>query len=199
MGGEVPGAGGMVRVSRVGTCGLGERETWERTLGGGYASLSGTSMATPLVAGQAALIRSHNPALSNAQVGAVIVDTADPYTPYAGRTTSGGRVNVLRALQAATPVSAIAPAAPGNLVGRAVSRNQVNLTWTDNAANETGFYVERSMNGTNYAVIATLGANATGYANTGLNRNTLYYYRVRAFNAVGESAYTAAVGTRTRK
>ena len=84
------------------------------------------------------------------------------------------------------------PNAPTNLTANAVSTTQINLAWTDNANNETGFSIERCVgqNCTNFAQIATVGANVTSYSNTGLTANTRYRYRVRAFNASGNSAYS---------
>jgi thermitase len=71
-------------------------------VGGGYQSLSGTSMACPLVAGEAAAIRAHNPGYTNADVNRVITTNVDAYVPYGSRTlgTGAGRVNVFKALQA---------------------------------------------------------------------------------------------------
>ena len=84
------------------------------------------------------------------------------------------------------------PAAPTNLTATAVSRSQINLAWTDNATNESGFKIERCKGSTctNFTQIATVGANVTTYANTGLTKNTTYRYRVRAYNASGNSAYS---------
>jgi len=83
------------------------------------------------------------------------------------------------------------PAAPNNLTATAVSTSQINLAWTDNASSETGFKVERKMGASGtYAEIASLGANITAYSNTGLTNATQYFYRVRAFNANGHSAYS---------
>ena len=85
------------------------------------------------------------------------------------------------------------PAAPSNLVATAVSSTQINLTWTDNATNETGFTIQRATNAafTNGLNTITLNAaNQTVYINTGRQPNTTYYYRVRAFNAVGPSAWS---------
>jgi mannan endo-1,4-beta-mannosidase len=84
------------------------------------------------------------------------------------------------------------PAAPTNLTATAASKSQINLAWKDNATNETGFKVERCKGSTctSFAQIATLGANVTSYSNTGLSANTAYRYRVRAYNAVGNSGYS---------
>ncbi len=89
--------------------------------------------------------------------------------------------------QAPTP-----PAAPSNLTATAASRNQINLSWTDNSTNEDGFRIERCRGSTctNFAQIASVGPNVTAYTNTGLNANTTYRYRVRAYNAAGTSAYS---------
>ncbi len=83
------------------------------------------------------------------------------------------------------------PAAPSNLVATAVSSTRINLTWTDNANNETGFTIQRATtpNFNGGTVTITLnGANLTSYSNTGRTPSTTYYYRVRAFNAAGPSA-----------
>jgi subtilisin family serine protease len=175
--------------------------------GSGYVSMSGTSMAAPLVAGQAALIRSQNPALSNTLVEELIVGSTDPYTPLSGRTIGGGRVNVYRALQAATPatsepaptVETLAPSAPTNLSGQAISKSQINLSWTDTAGNEDGFTVERSADGVNFTVVATLGVNSVKYSDLGLSTFTFYSYRVRAFNTTGTSASSNTVKVRTAR
>ena len=50
--------------------------------------------------------------------------------------------------------------------------------------------MERSSNGKSFKQIATVGANVTTYANTGLSGSTKYYYRVRAYNSKGDSAYS---------
>jgi predicted phage tail protein len=81
-------------------------------------------------------------------------------------------------------------AAPTSLTATAASRSRINLAWKDNASNESGFRIERSLDGVTFNPIATVGANKTTYTNTGLNRSTKYYYRVRAYNASGNSAYS---------
>lgn len=82
------------------------------------------------------------------------------------------------------------PATPTNLTATAVSSTQINLTWTDNATNETGYYVERRTGTGTYSRIATLATNTTSYANTGLAAGTTYTYRVQAYNASAVSGYS---------
>ncbi len=91
---------------------------------------------------------------------------------------------------AVTQAAPAVPNAPSNLAATAVSKSQINLSWTDNATNETGFRIERCKGATctNFTQIATMGANVTSYADSGLRANTTYSYRVRAYNAGGDSA-----------
>jgi hypothetical protein len=82
------------------------------------------------------------------------------------------------------------PAAPANLTATAASLSQIDLSWSDNSGNETGFKIERSIDGTTFAEIASVGANVTTYTDTGLNESTKYYYKVRAHNSGGDSEYS---------
>ncbi|MDP3297216.1 MAG: fibronectin type III domain-containing protein, partial [Thermodesulfovibrionia bacterium] len=83
------------------------------------------------------------------------------------------------------------PSAPSNLTATAMSSSQINLSWMDNSNNETGFKIERKKGATGtYSQVATVGVNVTTYSNTGLLANTTYYYRVRAYNSGGNSAYS---------
>ncbi|GAB4119777.1 MAG: hypothetical protein Fur005_45280 [Roseiflexaceae bacterium] len=93
-----------------------------------------------------------------------------------------------------------APAAPTSLTGTVLSTTSVRINWVDNANNETGYAIERctGQTCTNFTQIASVAANTTSFTNTGLTRNTYYRYRVRAFNSVGNSAYTNIVRLRPR-
>jgi len=93
------------------------------------------------------------------------------------------------------------PAAPSGLSATAASSTQINLSWTDNSGNESGFRIERCRNPncTNFAQIAQVGAGVTTFADTTVNRNTAYNYRVRAFNAAGNSAYSNTASVKTPK
>ncbi|WP_024772528.1 cellulase family glycosylhydrolase [Aquimarina macrocephali] len=90
------------------------------------------------------------------------------------------------------------PEAPSSLSATAASKNQIDLSWTDNANNEDSFRIERSANGTSgWASVATTTINATSYSNVGLMANTTYYYRVRAENKTGNSSYSNTVNAAT--
>jgi hypothetical protein len=78
-----------------------------------------------------------------------------------------------------------------------VSSSQINLSWTDNSNNETGFKVERSRNGWAFTQIAMRGTNVTTYANIGLAASTTYHYRVRAYNGGGNSDYSNVASATT--
>ena len=83
------------------------------------------------------------------------------------------------------------PTAPGGLKAAAASKTQINLTWLDNSSDETGFRVERSADGVNFAQVAVVGAGVKSFASTGLTGGKKYFFRVSAYNANGGSAYTA--------
>lgn len=92
---------------------------------------------------------------------------------------------------ATTVTVVIVPSAPTALTATASSASQINISWTDNANNETGFAIERSLSSTTgFAPITTVASNVTSYQNTGLSAATTYYYRVTATNSAGASAYS---------
>lgn len=83
------------------------------------------------------------------------------------------------------------PAVPSNLVATAMSTSQINLSWQRNSTDESGFKIERKTGaGGTYSQIATVGAGVVSYSNSGLSAVTTYYYRVRAYNASGDSSYS---------
>ncbi len=73
------------------------------------------------------------------------------------------------------------PDAPTNLAASAVSDSQIDLTWTDNSADEDSFRLERSPDGSmGWTEIASVAANVESYNDSGLSCGDTYYYRVRA-------------------
>ena len=82
--------------------------------------------------------------------------------------------------------------APSNLTANVASVNQIKLAWTDNSDGEEGFEIERCQ-GTgciNFTRIAGVGPNVTTYSDSGLSPETAYAYRVRAYKASENSAYS---------
>ena len=96
------------------------------------------------------------------------------------------------------PAASVPPNAPSRLAAGSATTGSLTLTWADNSSNESGFKIERSTSASSgFAQIATVGADVTTYTNAGLSASTLYYYRVRAYNTVGDSAYSNTASGQT--
>ena len=103
----------------------------------------------------------------------------------------------------------VVPFAPENLTGEATSTTAIHLMWTDRSTNETGFKIERKLEGGTFAVVGTTATDITTYSDTNLIPSTIYIYRVYSHNEVGYSptysneltltttATTIAIGTQT--
>lgn len=85
----------------------------------------------------------------------------------------------------------VAPAVPSALVATTVSSTQIDLSWSDNSDNETGFLIERALAGQSFTQIGTVAPGVTSYASTGLDPNTQYEFRVRAKSYAGNSEYSS--------
>ncbi|NCD32490.1 MAG: hypothetical protein EOL87_03635 [Spartobacteria bacterium] len=154
-----------------------------------YVYMSGTSMATPHVAGACALLWSHYPDLSAADVRSMILENVDTKSAFSGKCVTGGRLNVYKALTAQPPQ--VPPAAPSGLQGTPTV-DRIELQWQDQSDNEDGFYIERH-NGTRWQRVATAGANRTAYTDTTVTAGTRYRYRIQAYNASGVSDYSGEI------
>ncbi len=93
----------------------------------------------------------------------------------------------------------VTPTSPSNLAASTSSSSQIGLTWMDNASNETAYKVERATaaDGPWTEIAGTLAASSSTYTATGLNASTTYFFRVRASNAAGDSAYSATASATT--
>ncbi len=83
----------------------------------------------------------------------------------------------------------VVPIAPTNLIGTAASPTQINLSWTDNSTNETGFKIDRKIGSgnwvTDYGIVSN--ADVINYSDTSVSAGITYTYRVSSFNSVGKS------------
>jgi YVTN family beta-propeller protein len=90
------------------------------------------------------------------------------------------------------------PDAPSDLVAEAESAGRIELSWTDNADDELGFVIERRRESTqSFEEVARISADSIRYSDFGLEKETTYVYRVRAFNETGHSAYSATAQATT--
>lgn len=85
-----------VKSVMIGAPGVDILSTW---LGNEYEEKSGTSMATPVVSGVAALILANNPSMSVEDLHKRLMDSTDPIIALKGKTVSGGRINAAKALE----------------------------------------------------------------------------------------------------
>jgi hypothetical protein len=125
--------------------------------------------------GQVAELLFYDRALADCERDQVVADLGAYYGIAVA--TSGGACNT--------------PADPSGLTATATSSTAIDLSWSDNSSNETGFAVERRQGSGSFAEVARVGANVTAHSSSGLSASTQYCYRVRAFNADGSSGYSA--------
>jgi hypothetical protein len=185
-----------INVTQAGTYRIDFRAASGQTTGGTFnATIDGSDVTGPITL----------PNTGGAQTWATFSSQSFPLT--AGQhvlrlvlDTNGsggivGNFNWLDLVQVAAPPTL--PTAPSALDATPVSSSQINLTWTNTAANQTGIEVDRSNDGSNFSPIAHLGASAASYSDMGLSAATKYYYRVEATNAAGPSPSSNIAGTTT--
>ncbi len=83
--------------------------TYPSSLGYPYVKMKGTSLATPHVAGLAALLLSKHPSMTPSALKAKIMETVDKLSAFNGKTVSGGRINVQKALGGGSSSSGVVP------------------------------------------------------------------------------------------
>ena len=161
-----------------------------------YGYLSGTSMATPYVAGLAGLVwaSSYGTSNSNTNVRNRIESTADPITGT-GTYWQYGRINAYKAV---APPDTTPPAQVTGLTVTTMSSSQLNLSWTANTEPDLKNYrvYRRTISDVTYTLIASPRVNA--YSDTtGLAAATTYYYVVSAVDTSANEGLKSAEASGT--
>jgi len=94
-----------------------------------------------------------------------------------------------------TPVTP--PADPSALNASAIAYNQVDISWTDNANDETGYAVERAVSGGSFSPLATLAAGANSYSDSSVSELITYDYRLRAIKGATQSGFSNTASAST--
>lgn len=83
------------------------------------------------------------------------------------------------------------PPSASNQISAPITTTSMQVSWKDNATNETGYKIYRSQNpgGPFLQSGGSLPANTISYTDTGLNINERYYFRIAPFNALGEGTF----------
>ncbi len=116
---------------------------------------------------------------------------------YARALNAEERFAVERYLSQRYELTTYVPPASCTLAAFGVSTNQVSLTWNGSLSNTNlDFVVQRRSSTTSFSNIVIL-RNALSFLDSGLSANTTYYYRVKAVNYAGASAYSPEAGVTT--
>ncbi|MGE5609827.1 MAG: PA14 domain-containing protein, partial [Bacillota bacterium] len=140
-----------------------------------------------------------NPNGAAVQTPAYTIDFLAPNTAYKFRVVEHNAwgETISASIDVTTPAAIVAPAV-SNLTVTSFGKDNVSLKWTDNSLNETGFRIERSLDGqTNWTAVTTTNRNVTSFTDTGLTSSTTYYYRVVATNAAGDAVVSNIVNVGT--
>ncbi len=164
-----------------------------------YAYYEGTSMATPHVVGIVSLVLSVNPALTPAQVTALLQTTATAFpagSTCSATTCGAGIINAAAAVAAAGNVTPQPPGpfgktSPSN--GATKRQTSLTLSWGASSGAVSYEYCRDTTNGNTCASAWTSVGAANSVAISGLSRGTTYYWQVRAVNATGTTEANADV------
>ena len=176
--------------------------------GTGYSFLNGTSMATPHVAGTAALIMGHDPLLSHGEVKDLLLLLGDPIPSLTGKTVSGKRLNLYNFLDD----DSIPPDTVTDLGVTSATHSTMSLLWTavgdDGLVGQAATYDlrystspidEASFDSATSAITPVPGpSGSTETATiTGLSHSTLYYVALKVLDNVGNSSGLSNVASAT--
>lgn len=89
------------------------------------------------------------------------------------------------------------PTAPSGCTAHYVATNNAKCTWQDNSDNETGFRIEKAIDGAGFSFWKNVGAGVTDSGTYTLGANHRIKFRVRAYNASGDSAWSTSEYTYT--
>jgi len=89
-----------------------------------------------------------------------------------------------------------APSAPTGVTATATSSSSISISW-NTVTETTGYYIYRSSSASGtYSQVGT--STSSTYSNTGLSANTIYYYKVAAYNSNGTSSQSSYVSATTQ-
>lgn len=156
-----------------------------------FNTLSGTSMATPHVAGAAAILLAEKPGLTPGEVKNITTYTATDLE-YPDNAQGSGRLNVYAAYQAVTESNQSESSennAPSisvvgstvNTTGEMTAELKVNVSDPDNSSLNTSFYIDGELSST------VEGYGVTTYTATNLSANTTYNWSASATDGINTS------------
>ena len=176
-----------------------------------YASLSGTSMATPHVSGAVGLIKAAYPNLKSDELKARLLNSVDALNSLNGITMTGGRLNAYNSLESDT----ISPSKITDLAVASTTINSALLSWTapgddDNTGKASRYEIRYSISPINDAnwqsavkVNSAIKPQAAGAVESleakGLEFSTNHYFAVKAYDNVGNPSALSNLANGTTK
>lgn len=168
-----------------------------------YLSLSGTSMAAPQVTGAAVLYKSGHPTATYLQVKAAILNSARPIAALAGKTITGGTLDVSSFTQGSSDVPVerscqaqfvdiTPPTQVQNVRVTATTNNSITISWDASTDPESGIYfygIYVTQGGIGYQQLTTFNTFAT---HSQLAEGAEYCYTVYAINKQGRQSIGSA-------